>query len=162
MTDPDVLAVLKECERLLFPYMSATPVYAEAINRLTACIRALEAKETKETDKGFDEATETRWQTAIYEFIKKLAPRPGDIDGSGCDSGDALDVTLAEIRELSTQLVESKERDERSLAEMVLDYENDYENGLVSGSFDRREAIRGRLFTKARALTAKPEEEIKR
>lgn len=36
-----------------------------------------------------------RWQKAIYELCKKYA---GDsIDGGGCDSGDPLDFTLAEI-----------------------------------------------------------------
>jgi hypothetical protein len=81
---------------------------------------------------------------------------------SGVEEGAILTWEQIQRLDACIRALEARERDERSLAEMVLDYENDYENGLVSGSFDRREAIRGRLFTKARALTAKPEEEIKR
>ena len=50
---------------------------------------------------GFDEATETRWQKAIYEVCKEaVGPEHySEIDGAGCDSGDALDFTLTEIRQ---------------------------------------------------------------
>lgn len=37
-----------------------------------------------------------RWQEAIYKLCCKECPDK-NIDGSGCDSGDALDLTLAEI-----------------------------------------------------------------
>ena len=48
---------------------------------------------------GFDEATEKRWQDAIYERLKKAVGPENDslIDGGGTDSGDALDFTLTEI-----------------------------------------------------------------
>lgn len=48
---------------------------------------------------GFDEATEKRWQDAIYELCKKEVGIDADflIDGGGTDSGDALDFTLTEI-----------------------------------------------------------------
>jgi hypothetical protein len=49
---------------------------------------------------GFDEQTEARWQTAIYKKLQSLVPEvSGSLDGSGCESGDALDVTLAEIEQ---------------------------------------------------------------
>lgn len=38
-----------------------------------------------------------RWQQAIYELCQEHYP---DVDGSGCDSGDELDLTLAEIQEV--------------------------------------------------------------
>lgn len=38
-----------------------------------------------------------RWQQAIYELCQEHYP---DVDGSGCDSGDELDLTLAEISEV--------------------------------------------------------------
>lgn len=55
-------------------------------------------------ERGFDEATEKRWQDAIYELLKrsggehKQEPNAivGDPDGV-TDSGDALDFTLTEI-----------------------------------------------------------------
>lgn len=50
-------------------------------------------------DAGFDAGTETRWQDAIHELCDRLVPE-ARIDGSGCESGDALDVTLAEIRQV--------------------------------------------------------------
>lgn len=42
------------------------------------------------------ELEQARWQEAIYDLLTKLS---GDnsLDGSGCDSGDPLDVTLTEI-----------------------------------------------------------------
>lgn len=54
-----------------------------------------------QADAGFDEATETRWQVAIYEACKKAVGPDADylIDGGGCDSGDALDFTLVEINQ---------------------------------------------------------------
>lgn len=50
---------------------------------------------------GFHPATEARWQKEIYELCKK-AVGPGNdhlIDGGGCDSGDAIDFTLTEIKQ---------------------------------------------------------------
>jgi len=40
----------------------------------------------------------TRWQDAIYKLVKELSGSDV-IDGGGCDSGDPLEYTLAEIRE---------------------------------------------------------------
>jgi len=42
------------------------------------------------------EAEQGRWQNAIDELLVKLTGQNG-IDGSGCDSGDPLDLTLTEI-----------------------------------------------------------------
>lgn len=50
---------------------------------------------------GFDEATESRWQKAIYEQCKRILP---NVDGSGCESGDALDVTISEITQCFAHL----------------------------------------------------------
>jgi len=45
-----------------------------------------------------------RWQQAIYELCRKHAIAPDCIDGSGCDSGDPLDLTLTEIGQVICQL----------------------------------------------------------
>ena len=45
---------------------------------------------------GFDAETEGRWQSAIYEMLQS---KGYCVDGSGCDSDDALDVTLTEIEQ---------------------------------------------------------------
>ncbi len=45
-----------------------------------------------------------RWQAAIYALCRKEAIQAEDIDGSGCDSGDPLDLTLAEVGQLACQL----------------------------------------------------------
>ena len=39
-----------------------------------------------------------RWQDAIKDLLDKNLPDPDDdVDGSGCDSGDPLDLSLSEI-----------------------------------------------------------------
>jgi hypothetical protein len=45
-----------------------------------------------------------RWQVAIYDFLCRQSEHPEGIDGGGCDSGDPLDFTLAEINQLIVQL----------------------------------------------------------
>jgi hypothetical protein len=47
---------------------------------------------------------QARWQKSIYDLARKHAIAPDDIDGSGCDSGDPLDLTLAEIGQVICQL----------------------------------------------------------
>lgn len=49
-----------------------------------------ETPETVESEQG-------RWQLAILELLRKRVPYPDGVDGSVCDSGDPLDVTLADI-----------------------------------------------------------------
>ena len=67
---------------------------------------------TEPTEQGFDEATETRWQKAIYEVCKEaVGPEHySEIDGGGCDSGDALDFTLTEIRQALSFVKELESR----------------------------------------------------
>ena len=43
---------------------------------------------------GIEAEEQARWQEAIRELLVRYHP---DVDGSGCESGDPLDVTLAEI-----------------------------------------------------------------
>jgi hypothetical protein len=64
-----------------------------------AMAAAIQAHSRAQAASGFDEATETRWQNAIYEVCKKAVGPENDslIDGGGTDSGDALDFTLTEI-----------------------------------------------------------------
>lgn len=46
-----------------------------------------------------------RWQEAIRNLLIKLSgASPDDIDGSGCDSGDPLDLTLTEISQAFVHL----------------------------------------------------------
>lgn len=40
------------------------------------------------------EAEQSRWQDRIYAICQKVLP---DVDGAGCESGDPLDVTDAEV-----------------------------------------------------------------
>lgn len=63
------------------------------------------------------EEEQGRWQRAIYEECKRVLP---DVDGSGCDSGDPLDVTLEEIRACFTHLQEWREALERDRIIRVL------------------------------------------
>jgi hypothetical protein len=46
----------------------------------------------------------SRWQKIIYQFLRQNAPQKDRIDGSGCDTGDPLDLTLTEIEQLIDQL----------------------------------------------------------
>ena len=52
------------------------------------------------------EAEQTRWQERIDAILRQAVP---DVDGSGCDSGDPLDLTATEI-ELVINELENAER----------------------------------------------------
>ena len=46
------------------------------------------------------DAEQARWQQAIYERLRSYLGDDGNyLDGSGCDSGDPLDLTLSEINQ---------------------------------------------------------------
>jgi len=47
-------------------------------------------------DEGPVAKEQGRWQKAIHSLLNRLCPG-AEVDGSGCDSGDPLDLTLAEI-----------------------------------------------------------------
>jgi hypothetical protein len=47
-----------------------------------------------------------RWQEAVYLELRRNVPRPNDIDGGDCDSGDPLDFTLSEITQGFGQIVD--------------------------------------------------------
>lgn len=47
---------------------------------------------------------QARWQKSLYDLSRKHAIAPNEIDGSGCDSGDPLDLTLAEVGQVICQL----------------------------------------------------------
>jgi hypothetical protein len=67
---------------------------------------------------GFD-AEVGRWQDAIYRLCVRLA---GDsIDGGGCDSGDPLDFTLAEVSQAIALLTDRAEAAEAKVAELEAD-----------------------------------------
>ena len=55
------------------------------------------------TDKVVDQE-QARWQKALYDLSREHAIAPDEIDGSGCDSGDPLDLTLAEVGQVICQL----------------------------------------------------------
>lgn len=57
-----------------------------------------------------------RWQDAIGDVCQQLAPG-ADIDGSGCDSGDPLDVTLSEITQAVNWHVDALHDQSEELAE---------------------------------------------
>lgn len=70
---------------------------ANLVEEVTEDARAaLEAVEVESDDEH--DAELGRWQEAIRELLIKASGAPADaIDGSGCDSGDPLDLTLTEI-----------------------------------------------------------------
>lgn len=76
-------------------------VFAE-LDTLRAQLDAVtrERDEAREDNKEFSAEEQGRWQQAIYELccecVKGL--QGVIIDGSGCDSGDPLELSLAEIR----------------------------------------------------------------
>jgi hypothetical protein len=47
-----------------------------------------------------------RWQQSIKNLVERLSGR--EVDGTGCESGDALDVTLAEIEQGFSTVAESR------------------------------------------------------
>jgi hypothetical protein len=72
-------------------------------------LRAEVARYRRNEDMTLDEHNEEigRWQTEIRELLIQLSGAPdSSIDGSGCDSGDPLDLTKAEIRQAFSFLIE--------------------------------------------------------
>ncbi len=68
-----------------------------------------------------EDAEQKRWQDAIYERCKK-AVGPANysvIDGAGCDSGDPLDFTLAEIGQALAFVQDAAEERERRMREAL-------------------------------------------
>lgn len=70
-----------------------------------------------------EDAEATRWQEAIDKLIAERIPSDVQIDGSGTDSGDPLDLTLDELRQafdyfVSGNVVEATVRD-RELQEAI-------------------------------------------
>ena len=62
------------------------------------------------------EAEQARWQNAIDEIVAKECP---DRDGSGCDSGDPLDVTLTEIRQMINEKDDQQEEQRKSINRLI-------------------------------------------
>lgn len=65
------------------------------VTALQARIRELEQERDREAG---------RWQEEVYDLLRKHVPHPDAIDGGGCDSGDPLDFTLAEVSQGLDQL----------------------------------------------------------
>lgn len=96
---------------------------------------------------GFDEATESRWQKAIYKQCKRILP---NVDGSGCESGDALDVTISEITQCFAHFQNERDslRSERggqdddrdkkwfAAADKLLTYIEDHGWGIIPEPWD--------------------------
>lgn len=96
-------------------------------------------------EQGQHAATEARWQDAIYKLCRKIVGPENEsyIDGSGSDTGDALDVTLSEIRQMSGLVVE---RAESALA------------GMRSKTLDEaaKARLEGRLVQFERTIKLRP------
>jgi hypothetical protein len=60
-----------------------------------------------------------RWQEAIYKAILKAGCPDNVIDGAGCDSGDPLDFTLAEIAQGFNWLKDRHDESLKEAAEVV-------------------------------------------
>lgn len=57
------------------------------------------------------QAEQARWQQQIYELLNSLLNDPNaQLDGTGCESGDPLDVTLQEITQAFSILEERYNR----------------------------------------------------
>lgn len=83
---------------------------AEQLERELAAQR--EAREKAE------ETEQARWQEAIYDLCCKRCP-DASIDGKGCDSGDPLDFSLAEIGQALCHWIDRAEQAEARLAEAM-------------------------------------------
>lgn len=95
-------------------------VLAEENARLTAELVRVREENDKEIG---------RWQDAIYDLCCKRAPK-ANIDGAGCDSGDPLDLTLAEIGQMAGALEEDSDALHSQLTEArarIGELEKDFE-----------------------------------
>lgn len=72
-----------------------------------ACQRAIDTSQ-----EGLIDAEQKRWQDAIDELIHRLNPKI-EVDGSGCDSGDPLDLTLTEIQIFVDAHVEASQAEDK-------------------------------------------------
>ncbi|MGZ5527815.1 MAG: hypothetical protein ACXWJB_04005 [Limisphaerales bacterium] len=74
------------------------------------------AKLIEQRDAATTEAEQARWQERIYHELCDIAAAAElniNIDGGGCDSGDPLDFTITEIRQVTNLLLEKLGRGSR-------------------------------------------------
>jgi len=79
---------LNEAEDMIIQLRQNCQTQTERADKAEAALLSAEEEHDKELG---------RWQGAIYRLIKEETGADVEIDGSGCDSGDPLDLTLAEI-----------------------------------------------------------------
>lgn len=97
------------------------------------------AAEVERVEKGLDR---------IYETCKLYYP---DVDGAGCDSGDPLDVAVAQINEVAAFLEARVER--RDLTIENLEREKEQTNALVVREARRMEALAAEISELKKKLT---------
>lgn len=103
------------------------------------------------------QAEQGRWQNAIREHLVKESGLPGAdswIDGVGCDSGDPLDLSLAEISQVLNRFIDAasgakSEPDVAGLASQIWDSFRDYRND--GGGVPTQEEIEQLLYRIIRA-----------
>ncbi len=63
------------------------------------------------------EAEQVRWQERLDKIVRSVDPK-GEIDGGGCDSGDPLDLTEAEMCQAFDFLSEQLAAKDKRIAEL--------------------------------------------
>lgn len=88
--------------------------------RTKACLAYCANLATSEIEDTTAEDEQARWQKAIYDLLCSETNSECNIDGGGCDSGDPLDFTLAEISQAlahfknKLDLISKPQADERA------------------------------------------------
>ncbi len=111
------LAAYPKDVALIAHYRTAAPLLAAEVERLTAerativqaldddCAPDIDGQQVKTMADRIG-ALLGRWQDEIRGALCARVPDPHRIDGGGCDSGDPLDLTLAEVAQAVNQLTD--------------------------------------------------------
>lgn len=85
---------------------------------------------------------EARWQAAIYNTVRDRCPGL-NVDGSGCESGDALDVSIAEVNQGLIHIIDQRDDLNRKLkiAVEALNFIATTDEKDVASCFNRALAI---------------------
>ena len=89
--------------------------------------------EKLETELAADTRFIERWQAAIHNLCREHYP---EVDGSGCESGDELDFSLAEIKLTLVHIINKE--DDRIIA---LEAENKRKDAVVEKAKEQRDAL---------------------
>ena len=121
-----VMAQRDEARELMLRACRERDAMHEAVQKDIARAEAAEAM-VKELESGVD-TEQARWQDAIKALCDAFVP--AGVDGSACDSGDPLDLSLDEIRQALAHVedrAESAEARVAALEDFVRDVRDNYD-----------------------------------